>query len=145
MLGDSIIRNVGIECPDIKFVCFPGIRTEQLQRVIEERDLGNPDAVVIHVGTNNIKRTRNLDYLMGDVYDMLITVKSEFAASRFVLSGVLRRRDVSWRLIGETNDRLEWVASTVGITFVDPNCWVNDRDYSGDGIHINRRGARHLG
>ena len=40
--------------------------------------------------------------------------------------------------------RLEWVASTLRVTFVDPNCWVDDWDYSGDGLHINRRGARHL-
>jgi len=32
-----------------------------------------------------------------------------------VLSGVLRRRDVSWRRIGALNDRFDWVnrASTV--------------------------------
>jgi len=95
VLGDSIIRNVEIKCPDIKVGCFPGIRTEQLQRVIEKRDLGNPDAVVIHVGTNDIQRTRNLDYVMGDVYDLIITKKSKFAASKIVLSGVLRRRDVT--------------------------------------------------
>jgi hypothetical protein len=64
---ETIICSVGIACLDIKVGCFPGIRTEQLQRVIEKRDLGNPDAVVIHVGTNDIKRTRNLDYLTGDV------------------------------------------------------------------------------
>ena len=53
MLGDSIMWNVGAECTDMKVKCFPGIRTEQLQRVIENRDLENPDTVVIHVGTNN--------------------------------------------------------------------------------------------
>jgi hypothetical protein len=82
---------------------------------------------------------------MGDVYDLIITAKSKFAASRIVLSGVLQRRDVSWRRIGATNDRLEWVASTLRVTFVDPNCWVDDWDYSGAGLHINRRGARQLG
>ena len=61
VLGDSIIRNVRIECSDIKVECFPDIRTEQLQRVIENRDLGSPDTVVIHVGTNDLRRTGNLD------------------------------------------------------------------------------------
>ena len=92
------------------------IYKEKLQRIIEKRDLGNQDAVVIHVGTNDIKRTRNLDYVMGDVYDLIITAKSMLAASRIVLSSVLRRRDVSWQRIGATNDRLEWVASTLGVT-----------------------------
>ena len=30
LLGESIIRNVGTEYPDMKVECFPGIRTEQL-------------------------------------------------------------------------------------------------------------------
>jgi hypothetical protein len=49
VLGDSIIRNVGSECSDMKVECFPGIRTEQLHRVIENRDLGIPDTFVIRV------------------------------------------------------------------------------------------------
>ena len=32
MLGKSIIRNVGTECPHKKVECFPRIRTGQLQR-----------------------------------------------------------------------------------------------------------------
>jgi chromosome segregation ATPase len=41
VLGDSTIRNV--ESEHVRVKCFPGIRTEQLQRVM------SPDAVVIHV------------------------------------------------------------------------------------------------
>jgi hypothetical protein len=71
--------------------------------------------------------------------------RTKFSASRVVLSGVLRRKDVSWRRIGAVNDRLEWVANTLGVTFVDQNCWVDDWDFSRDGLHLNGRGARHLG
>ena len=73
------------------------------------------------------------------------TAKSKFSSSRVILSGVLRRRDVSWRRIGAVDDRLEWAANSMGVTFVDPNCWVDDWDFSGDGLRLNRRGARHLG
>jgi hypothetical protein len=104
----------------MKVGCFPGIRTEQLQRVIERRELGSPDSVVIHVGTNDLRKTGNLDYEMGDVYDLVNTEKTKFSASMVVLSGVLRRKDVAWRRIGAVNDRLEWVANTLGVTFVDP-------------------------
>jgi hypothetical protein len=41
VLGDSIIRNV--ESEHVRVKCFPGIRTEQLQRVM------SLDTVVIHV------------------------------------------------------------------------------------------------
>jgi hypothetical protein len=80
---------------------------------------------------------------MGDVYDLVNTAKTMFSASRVVLSGVLRRKDVSWRHNGTVNDRLEWVANTLVVTFVGPNSWVYDWDFSRDGLHLNRRGARH--
>jgi hypothetical protein len=96
VLGDSTICNVGSECSDMKFECFPGIRTEKkLYRVIENRDLENPDIVVFHVGTNDLRRIGNLDYVMGDVCDLVKTAKTKFSSSRVALSGVLRRRDVS--------------------------------------------------
>jgi hypothetical protein len=39
---------------------FPGIITEELKRVGENRELRNPDTVLIHVGTNSLRRKVNL-------------------------------------------------------------------------------------
>jgi hypothetical protein len=64
---------------------------EQLHRVIENRDLGNPDNVVIHVGTNDLRRTGNLEYVMGDVCNLVNMTKTKFSTSRVVLSDVLQR------------------------------------------------------
>ena len=145
VLGDSIIRNVGADKSYMKVECFPGIRSDQLRRVIENRDLGCSDAVIIHVGTNDVRNYRNLDYVMGEVYDLVNTAKTKFPGSRIVLSGVLRSRGVSWRRVGAANDRLEWVAGTLGATFVDPNSWIRDEDFGRDGLHLNRNGANQLG
>jgi lysophospholipase L1-like esterase len=125
--------------------CFPGIRTEQLHRVIDNRELGSPDAVVLHVGTNDLRKARNLDYVMGELYGLVNTARTKFPTSKIVLSGVLRQIDVSWRRIGAINDRYDWVAKTLGVTFVDPNCWVDDWDFARDGLHLNRREARKRG
>jgi hypothetical protein len=126
VLGEAVIRNVGTDNSDMMVECFPGIRTEQLHRVIDNRKLGSPDAE-----TDDLRKTRNLDYVMGEVYGLVETAKTKFPTPKIVLSGVLRRRDVSWR-------RIE-------ATFVDPNRWVSDWDFARDGLHINRRGARELG
>jgi len=55
VLGDSIICNVGSECLYMEMECLLGIRTEQLHRVIENRDLGNPATVAILVGTYDLR------------------------------------------------------------------------------------------
>jgi hypothetical protein len=105
VLGDSIIRNVGAGKSDMGIECFPGIRVDQLQRVMESRDLGHSDTVVIHVGTNDVRRPRNLDFIMGEVHDLVNTAKAKFPGSRLVLSGVLRSKGVNWRRVGrQTTD-----------------------------------------
>ena len=81
---------------------------------------------------------------MGDVYDLVNTAETQFSTSRVVPSGLLWRRDVSWRRTGAVNSRYDWVAKMLGVTFVDTNSWVDDWDFGRDGLHINRRGARHL-
>jgi hypothetical protein len=110
LLGDSIVRNVGTEKPNMRVECFPGIRADQLRIVMENRNVGYSDTVVIHVGTNDVRKSRNLDYVMGEVYDLVNTAKAKFPGSRLVLSGVLRSRGVNWRRVGAANERLEWVA-----------------------------------
>jgi len=65
VLDDSIVRSVGAEIPNMRVECFPGIRADQPRRVMENRDFGHSDAVVIHVGTNDVRMYRNLDYIMG--------------------------------------------------------------------------------
>ena len=63
-VGNSIVRSVGAEHADVMVECFPGIKTEQLHRVIEKTDLGSPETVIIHVGTNDLRTTRNIDFVM---------------------------------------------------------------------------------
>jgi len=110
---------------------------------MEKRNLVIPDTVIIHVGTNDLKTKRTLDFVMREVYALVSEKK--LPNCRLVLSGVLRRRDVSWRRIGALNDRFDWVANALVFTFVDPNSWIEDGDFARDGLHLNGRGKRRLG
>jgi hypothetical protein len=145
VVGDSIVWNVGAEYADMKVECFPGIKTDQLQRVMERKEPDNAETLIIHVGTNDLRSTRNLDLIMGEIHELVTNVKKKLPNCKLVLSGVLRRRDVSWKRIGALNNKLDWVANAVGLTFVDPNSWIEEGDFSGDGVHLNSRGKRHLG
>jgi len=145
VVGDSVVRNVGAEHAYMKVECFPGIKTEQLHRMMEKRDLVSPETVIIHEGTNDLRTTRNLDFVLGEVYALVSTAKKKLPNCRLVLSGVLRRRDVSWRRIGALNDRFDWVANALGIAFFDPNRWIEDGDFVRNGLHLNGRGKRRLG
>jgi len=65
VLGASILRNVGTENPNMRVECIPGVRVDERRNVMENRDFRHSDAVVIHVGTNDVRRSRNLDCIMG--------------------------------------------------------------------------------
>ena len=79
---------------------------------------------------------------MGEVHSLVNTAKGKSPQSKIVLSGVLWWTDVAWRCIRVLNDRYDWIAKTLGVTFVDPNSWLEDWDFARDGLHINPRGAR---
>jgi mRNA-degrading endonuclease HigB of HigAB toxin-antitoxin module len=55
---------------------FPVIRTEQLHSVFKNRDIVSSDTVVIHVDTNDLRRTANRDYVIVDVYDFVNAAKT---------------------------------------------------------------------
>jgi hypothetical protein len=82
---------------------------------------------------------------MGELYVLVATALSKCPNCRLVLSGVLRRRDVSWRRIGALNDRIHWIAKALGITFVDPNSWIEERDFGRVGLHLNGSWKSRLG
>jgi len=85
----KVKQNVGTECSDMKVECFLGVRMEQLHRVFEYRYLGSPDTIVNCVGTEDLRRTGNLNYVMGDVCDLVHMAKTKFSTSRVVLSSLL--------------------------------------------------------
>jgi hypothetical protein len=70
VFGNSMLRNVGAEHTDMMVEYFPGIKTEQLE---ERRDLGSPETVIIHVGTNDVRITRNFNFVIGEVYALVAT------------------------------------------------------------------------
>jgi hypothetical protein len=58
--------------------CFQGIKTEQLQTVIEMRHLGSLETVIIDMGTNDLRTTRDLDFVLGEVYALMAKAKRKF-------------------------------------------------------------------
>jgi hypothetical protein len=108
-----------VKTEPISVQCFPGITTGQLKRTVEYRELWNPGTILIHVGTKDLRRNENLVCVMSGVYDPANTAKTKLPKSEFILSGVLRRRDVSWRRTGALKDRFDWVAKALRDKFVD--------------------------
>ena len=112
---------------------------------MEKMDLGSPDPFIIHLGTNDLRTAINLDFVLGEVYELASMANRKLPNCRLVLSVVLRRRDVTWRRTGALNDRFDREPNDLGLTFCDPNSWIEDGDFARDGFHLNGRGKRRFG
>ena len=73
-----MLLNAGAEHTVLMVECFQGIKTEQLHRMIQKRHLYFPETVIIQTCTNDWRRTRKLDFVLGEVYALLATAKREF-------------------------------------------------------------------
>ena len=103
VVGDSILRNHGAEHAEMNVECFPGIKTEQLHRMMELQELVNPETVTIDVGANDMEKEqcrRNLDFVKGVLYVLVSSAKKKFSNWRLSLNGVLSRKNVSCRRNG---------------------------------------------
>jgi len=70
-----VLLNAAAEHTDLMVECFQGIKTEQLHRVIEKRRLFCPETVIIPIGTIDLRTTRKIDFVLGELYALLATEK----------------------------------------------------------------------
>ena len=89
VVGDPMLRYDRAVHADRMVESFQGIKTEQLHTVRENNNLGRPENVFIHVGTNDLRTTRYLDFVVEDVYALVATATRKLPNCRLVLCGVL--------------------------------------------------------
>lgn len=139
VFGDSYLRHVTSDF--FQTHCYPGIRINSLYHIISSIvPNGVPNQIVIHAGSNNLATTRNADYIMGDLYELILKLQTLYPSSTFTICGIPYRRDVTDRRIDLINGLFRWVALSLKTKYFCINSQLTLRDYSYDGIHFNRLG-----
>ena len=69
---------VGAESTDVLVEFFQGTKNDYLHRVTEMGHLRSPETVIIHVGTSDLRTTRNINFVLGEVYAFVATAKGKF-------------------------------------------------------------------
>ncbi|KAG8319255.1 hypothetical protein J6590_095817 [Homalodisca vitripennis] len=77
--------------------------------------------------------------------DLLSVAKGQFPKSRIILSGVLKRGDISNSSIYLFNEQLDLMCNNFGVVFVDANDSIKRYHLARDGRHLNRTGNHLLG
>lgn len=146
VMGDSIVKHTDMHLKKhgMAVVCKPGIRIDQLSNFITNlTDIGT-NHLIIHVGTNDIKKARTPDDIMDKINSLIVKTKIAFPTVTITISGVVQRRDEDPRYVNAVNDSIRWISEKLGCHFIDPNSGLTDQDLGKDGLHLNRRGSKKL-
>lgn len=150
VIGDSIIRGVdrvlcGQQNMSRRLCCLPGARVKDISAMLE-RNLqreGEDPVVVVHVGTNDIGRTRKED-LLKEFEQLGNKLKSR--TSRVLISGLLpepRAKSARIRKIKKLNAWLKDWCGNNGFGFLGHwhQYWDRGDLFCKDGLHLNGAGT----
>lgn len=145
VLGDSLMRGTFRGEPGVHVRFFPGVTSDALAKKILATKIPEdevaPKVVILHAGSNNLSRNKNIDNVLGDHWFLVETVKQKFPLARIIVSGVLHRKDVPVKAVVDLNKSLAWMCSCLEVAFTDLTAFFNPTHYTRDGIHLNHMGT----
>ena len=161
--GDSITRilsaaKMSDSALGVKIKSHPGGRIKTIENTVVsmiDKDLEHfkeLDAVVLHVGTNNIADAASCESITDEITDTIHTIESANSNVRIVVSSVLpRQKDrLVNDMIRKTNTSLKTMCQEKGHYFLDNTAkFIHqgsvDSSLYRDNIHLNAKGGKTLG
>ena len=149
VLGDSIVKSVhGYLLTKklrnkklIKIRSFSGARVSCMYDHVEPtiREF-NPNHIILHVGTNELKSSKTASLISRSVIDLALSLKSETNA--VTISLIVPRKDSLNNKAQEVNSRLINTCSERDITFIDHTDTIDtERHLNKSKVHLNKSGT----
>ena len=159
IIGDSFVRRLernpaglNLRRWDVQYRGFPGADIARLWTVIQQHLPRRYDTVVIHVGSNDLCRSDDINAVVQSLLDLAMYVLTRWTVQHVVISQVLLRRpNTRFRMrftLAEYNSSVASVNETLrnrceqldGVTFRRHERLHNDSLFCRDGVHLNVRG-----
>ena len=145
ILGDSIIKELkGYELSgnDSRVIVksFPGATTNCMKDYVKPTQKHNPDVILIHCGTNDLRRNENNEEIAENIISLATDLSDK---STVIVSGLIVRGDHLKKRITQVNTILQKKCCERNIGFVDnSNILLNHLNKSK--LHLNRKGSEIL-
>ena len=148
IVGDSILKNLQgrkiSRSAKVKVSSFPGYTTVDMRDNLKPILRKNPDAIVIHVGTNSLRSSAS----MCDCADIvnLATMVSKESSTDFAISGIIPRSDDEFLAVkvSGVNKILKTFCNLNGWGYVDHSNISPEHDLNRSGLHLNTKGTDRL-
>ena len=161
--GDSITRALSTgkmrdDNLDVQIKTHPGGKVKTLESTFSHMASKDPDqlksldAVVLHVGTNNVSDGDRSENIVNDYKDTIDTLKSVNSNVKILVSSLIPRRND--RLVNnhirETNAALDSMCKREGYLFINNDTrfvcqGAPDTSLYRDNIHLNAKGGKAIG
>ncbi len=160
VLGDSISTiygrynysqiladNLGYELHNASIMGSTLSNTERADDGIDryKKDLmqSNSDAIIIFMGSNDIKGGISLSDFSKDYSKIVTDVKTFNSKSKIFLVGILHRKDLNDAIIYKYNEIIKDIAKINKAYYIDTNSWLEENDYA-DEIHPSIEGQKKI-
>ena len=101
----------------------------------------NPNHIILHVGTNELKSSKTASQISRSVIDLALSLKSETNA--VTISLIVPRKDSLNNKAQEVNSRLINTCSERDITFIDHTDTIDtERHLNESKVHLNKSGTK---
>jgi len=143
ILGDSIVKDVkGWELSDNKkkviVKSFSGATTHCMKSHIVPTKEQEPDVIVLHCGTNDLRKTEDVESIASNVIELVLSLKTE--SNSVIVSGLTPRNDKLREKAAELNILLKSETNSRNIGFVDHSN-IDHRHLNRSNLHLNREGS----
>ncbi len=151
IVGDSLIKDIqsyrmneASGSPDEKIYVksFPGATIDCMQSHICPTLKRNPSAIVIHCGTNDLRKPATAEDIAGEVLELANLTKTN--DNRVLVSGIVPRGDRWQSKAIEVNYILKQLCYEQNFNFIDNNNISPLLHLNRSRLHLNREGTRIL-
>ena len=144
IVGDSILKNLQgrkiSRSAKVKVSSFPGCTTMYMRDHIKPVLRRNPDAIVMHVGTNSLRSSASVRDCAEEIVN-LVTMISKESSADLAISGIIPRSDdeVLALKVSGVNKILKTFCNQNGWGYVDHSNISPEHDLNRSGLHLNTK------
>ena len=148
ILGDSMVKELNPwlmqkkmdnETDKIYRHSFSGAKVDQMYHYANAIMPFNPDLVILHAGTNNLRENSTPQNIANDIVKLASSLKTD--ENEIIVSSILARRDNLHDKAEKVNDFLKIKCDQINIPFIRHNNIKCDTHLKPKGVHLNRVGT----
>ena len=152
ILGDSTIKGLkwwkmssNKKGPIVNARSFPGCTIEDMESYMLPTLRKDPDEIILHVGTNNLKHDSSPRRVAEQVVNLVDNITQNHSKAKVTISGLLSRSDdnILASKVPKVNKVIRSFATNRGWSFID-HANIEQNCLNKSGLHLNQQGSDKL-